>query len=665
MSAAHRMPDVLAVLTGEDYAGDGHIGMAHFPNPADANDVSIPTFAPTPERKILDQLQPPLALGCVRFVGEAVAVVVAETPGAARDAAEAVVVEYQVLPAVTDVMEALAAGAPTIWPDAPDNLALDCAFGDCAAVEAAIKDAHLVVEQTIRNQRTASAFMEPRAAIGSYDAAESRYTLISGCQGVHRLRQPLAGCLKVPPERVRVICPDVGGAFGSRTNLYPEQVAVVWAARRVGRPVKWTAERSEAFLTDYTARDVVTKARLALDRRGRMLALALELTANIGAHTVSYVPLSNGYRVAPTVYAVPIAWVHLRGAMTNTVPTAPFRGAGRPEATAVMERLIDIAARRLKIDRVELRRRNLIAHEMLPYRTATGLTYDSGNFAGNLARALETADWTGFPARRRAAKQRGRLLGIGVVNYVETPVGMPHERVAVKVSAERVDLIVGTQSSGQGHETSFRQVLADQLGLAPEAIVFKGGDSAMLASGGGTHSDRSMRLAGSLMVETSRTVIDKARRIAASVLGVAEGDISYADGLFVAPNSNRRLTLFDVVRAIDDLPLLPDDLRALEAAVYEPGSGQLLSASFLDYGMPRADHFPPMEVALAEDPTAGNALRVKGGGEAGITPSPAALMNAVIDALSGLGIEHMDMPATPQRVWAAIRAARDRAAKMR
>src|SRR5216683_3431468 len=691
MSAARRRPGVLAVLTGEDYAGDGHIGMAHFPNPADANDVRIPTFAPTPERKILDQLQPPLALGCVRFVGEAVAVVVAETPGAARDAAEAVVVEYQVLPAVTDVMEALAAGAPTIWPDAPDNLALDCAFGDCAAVEAAIKDAHVVVEQTIRNQRTASAFMEPRAAIGSYDAAHKLHTLISGCQGAHRLRHALAACFKVQQERVHVICPDVGGAFGSRFNIYPEQVAVVWAARRVGRPVKWTADRSEAFLTDYTARDVVTRARLAFDRKGCMLALALELTANTGAHTVSYVPLSNGYRVAPTVYDVPMAWVRLRAVMTNTVPTAPFRGAGRPEATTVMERLIDIA--------------------------------------GNLERALQSADWDGFPARRREAKKRGRLLGIGVANYVETPVGMPHERVAIKVSATGgVALIVGTQSSGQGHETSFRQVIADQLGVDPEAINFVSGDSATLASGGGTHSDRSMRLAGALMVETSRKVIDKARAIAAVMLDVAEGDISFADGLFVAPNSNRRLTLFDIARAIDELASLPGDLRAplaaeasftgripayptgaavceaevdpqtgtieirrytsiddggqpinplilhgqvhggvaqgvgqamMEAAIYEPGSGQLLSASFLDYGMPRADHFPHLDVELTEDPTKGNALRVKGGGEAGITPSSAVLMNAVLDALSGMGIEHMDMPATPQRVWSAICAARD------
>jgi len=728
-SAARAHPGVLAVLTGDDYVADGHLGMAHFPNPADANDIKIPTFVPMPERKILDELQLPLAAGRVRFVGEAVAIVVAESLVAARDAAEKVVVEYDTLPAVSDVAEALSHDAPTIWPNAPGNLALDNAFGDRAAVEAAIAGAHVVIEQTIRCQRTASAFMEPRSAIGRYDEAAGQYILISGCQGVHRVRHPLADCLKVPQERVRVICPDVGGGFGSRTNLYPEQVAVVWAARRLGRPVKWTGDRHEAFLTDYTARDVVTAARLAFDRNGRMLALDLELTANIGAHTVSYVPLSNGYRVAPTVYDVPVAAVRLRGVMTNTVPTAPFRGAGRPEATAVMERLIDIAAQRLKIDRVKLRQRNLIRHDKLPHRTATGLTYDSGDFAGNLARALECADWKGFPARRKAAKKRGRLLGIGVANYVETPVGMPHERVAVNVSsAGSVDLVVGTQSSGQGHETSFRQVMADQLGVQPDAINFVSGDSATLASGGGTHSDRSMRLAGSLMVETSRTVIDKARRIAAAMLDVAEGDISFADGLFMAPNSNRRLTLFDIAGAIDDLPTLPEDLRGplraeatftgripayptgaavceaevdpetgtieirrytsiddggqpinplilhgqvhggvaqgmgqamMEAAVYEPGSGQLLSASFLDYGMPRADHFPHMEVELTEDPTKGNALRVKGGGEAGITPSSAVLMNAVMDALSGFGIEHIDMPATPQRVWRAIRDARN------
>ena len=429
-------------------------------------------------------------------------------------------------------------------------------------------------------------------------------------------------------------------------------------------------------------------------------------------------------RLAPTVYRVPLACVRLRGVMTNTVPTAPFRGAGRPEATAVMERLIDIAARRLRIDRVELRRRNLISRDELPYRSATGLTYDSGDFSGNLARALKLGDWDGFAARARAAKKRGRLRGIGVANYVETPVGMPHERVALKVApakggerggAARVDLVVGTQSSGQGHETSFRQVIADALGIAPEAVNFVGGDSAALASGGGTHSDRSMRLAGALMMETARGVIERARRIAARMLEVAPADIAFSDGLFVARNSNRRLSLFDIADAIDEIAALPEDLRGplaaeaaftgriaayptgaavceveivgyssvddggqainplilhgqvhggvaqgvgpamLEAAVYEDATGELLSASFLDYPMPRADQLPSFAVELTEDPTRGNALRVKGGGEAGITPSPAALINAVIDALGRRGIEHIDMPATAPRVWAAMR----------
>jgi carbon-monoxide dehydrogenase large subunit len=725
-AAARGRPGVLAVLTGADYVADGLLGMPHHPNPADANDVKVATFTATAERKILDLRHLPLAVDRVRHVGEAVAVVVAETPVAARDAAEAVAVDYEVLPAVTGVEEALAAGAPALWEEAPDNIALDNSFGDHGAVEAALAGAHLVVEQTIRSQRTVSAFMEPRAAIGSYDASAQQVTLVSGCQGAHRLRNDLASCLKLPPERVRVICPDVGGAFGSRFNIYSEQLTVVWAARRLGRPVKWTGDRHEAFLTDYTARDVVTRARAGFDRRGRMRALALELTGNTGAHTVTYVPLGNGYRVAPTVYDVPLAWLRLRAVMTNTVPTAPFRGAGRPEATAVMERLIDIAAKRLRIDRVEIRHRNLIARKNLPHRTATGLTYDSGDFAGNLTRVVAMADWNGFAARRKAAKKRGCLLGIGVVNYVETPVGMPHERVAVKVAPDRVDLVVGTQSSGQGHETSFRQVMADQLGITPEAVNFIGGDTSTLASGGGTHSDRSMRLAGALMVESARTVIDKARQVAALMLDAPVGDIAYADGLFATPKTNRRLSLFDVAAAVADGGALPEPLRTplaaeaaftgripayptgaavcevevdpqtghvavtrytsiddggqainplilhgqvhggvaqgigqamTEAVAYEPGSGQLISASFMDYGMPRADHIPHLTVDLTEDPTKGNALRVKGGGEAGITPSSAVLINAVIDALAPFGVEHLDMPATPSRVWAAIHAA--------
>jgi carbon-monoxide dehydrogenase large subunit len=547
--------------------------------------------------------------------------------------------------------------------------------------------------------------------------------LTAGCQGAHRIKLALTGCLKLPPERVRVICPDTGGGFGSRSNPHPEQIVVAWAARRLRRPVKWTADRSEGFLTDYQGRDLVTKARLALDKDGRIRALAVELIGNVGAQTVSYVWLSNSYRVTPTVYDVTVASVEVRGAVTNTVPTAPFRGAGRPEATLVIERLLDIAAHRLGIDRVTIRRRNLIRRKQLPYRSATGLTYDSGDFAGNMARVLEAADWQGVAQRRRDAKRRGKLHGAAICNYVESPVGAPHERVEVQVAADgSVTLGVGTQSTGQGHETSFAQVMADQLGVTPEAIRFVGGDTARIASGGGTHSDRSMRLAGALMVEASGQVVGQAKRVAAALLDAPADAIEFADGLLSAPGRNRRLSLADVARAIADDANLPAELRVPLAATatftgripaYPTGaavceveidpatgatevvryvsvddagqainplilhgqvhggvaqgigqalmettaysdSGQVLSGSFMDYGIPRAVALPSFEVELAEDPTQGSALRVKGGGESGITPSPAAVINAVVDALSPYGVEHIETPATAERVWRAI-----------
>ncbi len=719
---ARQMPGVLAVLTGADYIADGLRGAAQGPVPADAIDVKRKAFEAT-KLPILDEPQFPLAIDRVRYPGEAVAVVVAENFLAARDAAEAISVEYEVLPSATDVRQAI--GAQTIWPAAPDNVALDVEFGDRAAVQAAFAAADFVVEQTFRNQRVANAQMEPRSAIGIYDPAEG-YTLISGNQGVHRPRQVLAESLNLPPEKLRVICPDVGGGFGPRNNLYPEQAIMVWAARRVGRPVKWTSDRSEAFLTDYQGRDLFTTARLALDRDGRMQAIAFDHIGGVGGQTVTYVPLSNAYRVATSVYDIPLMHIRLRGVMTNTVPTAPFRGAGRPEATFAIERLIDIAARKLGIGRVELRRRNLIKRKALPYRTASGLLYDSGDFTGNMKRVLQAAGWKGFPARRRAAKKRGRLAGIGISNYVETPVGIPHERVEVTVlPTGTVELAVGTQSTGQGHETTFAQVMADQLGVRPEDIKFIGGDTAAIASGGGTHSDRSMRLAGMLMVQASAEVVLKARTVAAKLLEVAQADIRFTDGLLVTPKSNRRLSIFDIAEAIAENPALMagqklhakavftgripayptgaavceveidpgtgaiaiaryasiDDAgqainplilhgqvhggiaqgvgqALLEEMSYAQGSGQVLTGSFMDYGMPRAHGLPFFDVALAEDPTKGNPLRVKGGGEAGITPALAAVMNAVIDALSVFGIAHLDMPATPYRIWAAIQAAK-------
>ena len=720
-AAAQKMPGVIAVLTGADYVADGLKGALQRANPAGATDIKVRAFAPQ-KRPVLEEPQFPLVTDRVRYPGEAVAVVVAETLLQARDAAEAVQVEYEVLGAVTDLRQA--EHAETIWASAPDNIALDQEFGDAAAVRAAFAAADLVVEQTFRNQRVVNAQMEPRSGVAAYDAATESYTLISGNQGVHAPRMVLAESFGLPLEKVRFVCPDVGGGFGLRNNLYPEQAVILWASKRIGRPVKWTNDRSESFLTDYAGRDLVTTARLALTNDGRITAYDLDHIGTCGGQTVTYVPLSNAYRVATTVYDIPLMHVRCRSMMINTVPTAPFRGAGRPEATLVLERLIDLAAARLGIDRLKIRRKNLIPKRKLPYRTASGLLYDSGDFAGNMKRMIELADWKGFAARKRESKKRGRLRGIGISNYLETPVGIPHERVEVTVlGSGKVELAVGTQSTGQGHETSFAQVMADLLGVHPEDIVFIGGDTARIPSGSGTHSDRSMRLGGTLMVEASADVVAQAKAVAAKILGVAEAEISFVDGLFATPTSNRRLTIYDIAQAMNDdaslggkvlqskktftgrIPAYPtgcaiceveidpdtgavsiarygsiDDAgqainplilhgqvhggivqgigQALVEEVRYDESGQVLTGSFMDYGIPRADLVPSFDIALTEDPTSGNPLRVKGGGEAGITPALAVVMNAIMDALKDYGIAHLDMPATPDRIWNAIQAAR-------
>jgi aerobic carbon-monoxide dehydrogenase large subunit len=726
-AAARALPGVIAVLTAADYKADGRDGVEQMPTPSDVIDYKKPAFVDQPGRPVADLPQWPFAEDRARFPGEAVALVVAETLAAARDGAEAIEVDYAPEPAVTDLLDALAPGAPLLWPEIPDNIAFEAAFGDQAATEAAMAAAEIIVEHSFRNQRIANAQMEPRAALGAYDAAADSWTLVSGSQGVARQRTSLAQALKVPAERIRVVSQDVGGGFGARTMVYPEQLAVLWAARMVGRPVKWTSDRTEAFLTDFQGRDMVTEARLALDRSGKILGYAVKNFGNVGAHTLSYVPLNNGYRVLTTVYHVPAAYVTLAGVMTNTVQTGPYRGAGRPEATFVMERMLDLAARRLGLDSVEIRRRNLITHDKLPYRSPMGLTYDSGDFVGNMEHALKAADWAGFPARRDEAATRGCLAGIGVANYVESPVGAPHERVEVTVKADgTVDAVAGTQSTGQGHETSFAQVLADGIGVRPDQIRLLTGDTNVVRAGGGSHSDRSMRLAGTLLVRVSADIVAQAGAVAAAMLGVDAADVAYKDGLFQTTRQNRRLSLFDIAQAIETDPALPDELRKplaavatftgripahptgtaiceleidretgtvaitrytsvddagqpinplilhgqvhggiaqgvgqalTEGMVYDPESGQVLNASFMDYGMPRADMLPSFAVEMTEDPTSGNPLRVKGGGESGITPALAAVGNAVADALAPLGVEHVEMPASPHRVWQAIRNA--------
>jgi aerobic carbon-monoxide dehydrogenase large subunit len=720
---ARAMKGVVAVLTGADYVADGMKGALQRPNPAGAVDIKIPAFAPE-KRPVLDERHYPFALERARYPGECVAMVIADSILAAKDAAEAVEVEYRVLPAATDARKAI--GGEPIWPSsAADNIALDQEFGDSAAVKAAFAAADLVVEETFRNQRIVNAQMEPRSGVASYDAATDSYKLISGNQGVHVPRGVLAEAFGVPNEKIHFICPDVGGGFGLRNNLYPEQTAILWAAKRVGRPVKWTNDRSESFLTDYAGRDLVTTARIALTGEGKITAYQVDHIGTTGGQTVTYVPLSNAYRVATTVYDIPLMHMRCRSMMTNTVPTAPFRGAGRPEATLVLERLIDLAADRLGMDRLAIRKKNVIPKKKLPYRTASGLLYDSGDFANNMKRMIEAADWRGFTARKREAKKRGKLRGIGISNYLETPVGIPHERVEVTVlGSGKVELAVGTQSTGQGHETSFAQVMADLLGVHPEDIVFIGGDTAKIPSGSGTHSDRSMRLGGTLMFQASEDVVAQAKAASAKILDVPESDVSFDDGLFSTPNSNRRLTVFDVAKAMDENPALAagkplqskktftgripayptgcaiceveidpdtgaisiprygsiDDAgqainplilhgqvhggivqgvgQALVETVQYDETGQVLTGSFMDYGIPRAQLVPSFDIALTEDPTKGNPLRVKGGGEAGITPALAVVMNAIMDALKDLGVEHMDMPATPYRIWHAIQAAK-------
>ena len=716
VNAALRSNAVLVVLTGADYLKDGHGAIAHAAQPTDAVDPRQPAFEYADGRKPFEAPQPPLATERVRYVGEPVAVVVARTAALARDAADLVEVEYEVLPTVTDIMQALAPGAPLVWDEVLGNVALDGRHGDRAATEDALGDADVVVEHEFRNQRIANAQLEPRAAIGIYEPETDRYVMIAGSQGVNRQQTALAGALRVPADRVQVICPDVGGGFGPRSYLQAEQVAVVWAARRVGNPVRWTSDRSEAFLSDHQGRDSLANLRLGLDRNGRIRALAADCTYNLGAHTVGgYVPISNFSRILSSIYDIPHACVRMRGVLTHTGCTGPFRGAGRPEAMFMLERLLDLAAARLGMDRVELRRRNLIPHDRLPYRTQLGLTYDSGDFLGNMQRALELADWSGFPNRRADALTRGRYAGIGVANYVEAPVGAPHERIKATVSpdSESVELVSGTQSTGQGHGTVFAQVVADQLGVSPQHVHLVTGDTAVVTSGGGTHSDRSMRLAGTLIVQACTQIRERCRELTAQLLEVSAEDVVQQDGWWAAAGTDRRVSLFDLARhagslsgeaaftgripahptgcavceveidpddghirvtrytAVDDVgqPINPLILHGqvaggiaqgigqalLEHLRYDIESSQLLTASWLDYAIPRAVDLPDFALQLTEDPTPGNPLRVKGGGEAGITPALAAVVNAAVDALAHTGISHVQMPLAAERIWAATR----------
>jgi carbon-monoxide dehydrogenase large subunit len=714
------LPGVLAVLTAADIRADGIRPLVAQGNPKDVelrNRDGAPIFYPAIEL---------LASNKVRRVGEAVAVVVAETAAEARDAADRVAVAYEPLSAVVDPRAALTPDAPRLWDERAGNLCIDDRKGDVAAVVAAFADAAHVARLELVNNRVSGVPMEPRAAVAEYDPATGLHTLHAGGQGVNRFQRELSAAFGLPEDRFRVVSRDVGGGYGTRNSLYPEFALVVWAARRLGRPVKWTGTRSEMALGDYAGRDLVTRAELALDAGGRFLAMRTENIGNLGTHALSFVPIARGPTVTTGLYDIPCADVTTKGVWTNTTPVTAYRGAGRPEATFVLERLIDLAAGEMGIDRVELRRRNLIAEDALPYTNPLGVTYDSGKFRQSMAMALDLSAWSDAEARRQHAARRGRLRGIGIANYVETSTGWPLERAVMEVLPDgRIDMVIGTQSSGQGHETTFRQIGSDLLGVPFDRIDFRFGDTLFVRDGSGSHSARSMRVGGHLFSQTRDEIVRRGKAIAAHRLECAAEDVQFAGGRFVVAGTDRSIGLFDaaalaadagadlpadlkgplrgVARIDKSMPAYPNGCHVAEVEIdpetgavalvrytavddvgtvvnpiivegqvhggiaqgvgqalwelvaYDPASGQLLSGSFMDYVMPRAADFPMFEVGHNEVPTKTNLMGAKGGGEGGTTPAPAAVVNAIVDALSHYGVTHLDMPVTPEKIWRAMR----------
>ena len=698
---ALRMPGILAVLSGEDAARDGLQPIPFTPISANPHEVRLtPLFlAPCPV----------LPVDKARFAGQAVAMVVAQTLAQAKDAAEQVAVDYEALPSLTSAGDALADGAQRVWEACESNLSVDCAAGDAAAVTAAFACAAHIVRLDTQVNRVTGVPMEPRSALASYDPATGRYTVHASSGAVQRHRNDIAAVLGVSAQAVRVVTRDLGGNYGTRNNLYPEYALVAWAARRAGRPVKWTCERSEAFLSDEHARGLACSAELALDAEGRFLALRCVNDSDVGAHSVSYVPLAKGIGVSTSLYRIAAAAVRGRAVFTSTSPTTSYRAAGRPEVMYVIERLIDIAARRHGFDRVALREINLPQPAQMPNRNPFGLVYDIGDYPGAQRRALLLADWAGFGARRTEARLRGRLRGIGVANYIELNTGVPQERAEVHVLPPgRIEVVIGTLSSGQGHETSFAQLLAEWLGVELAQVRLLTGDSDVAKTGGGSHSGRSMRMAAVVIANAADRIVEQGRQRAAERLEAAATDIEFARGRFTLQGTDRSLGLFelgplsagfeestplpsypygcavceveidpetgevevvrhanvdDCGRAVNPLILHGQTHGGIAAGIgqalweechYEPASGQLLSGSFMDYALPRAGMLPSFDTEISEVPSTTHPLGMRGGGEGGTTPALAAVTNAIVDALAEFGVEHVEMPATPERVWRAL-----------
>lgn len=723
LEAAKAAPGVLAVYTGEDLVADGVKPIPHEPSWKGGADVTLRVLR---EVYLTDHHAMPPEI--VRHTGEPVVMVVAETLNQASDAAVLVTVEYEELPVVVRAVDAIRDDTPGLWDGCPDNTSLDCEVGDKALTDMVFaKAAHTVKLETQINRVTGTP-MEPRTAIGEYDKKTGQFSVRAGSGGgMVREKETLAGMLDVPLEQARAFCGDMGGNFGTRNTFFPEYGLLPWAAKKHGRPVKWTGDRSECFLTDYQGRDLKSVAELALDEKGNFLAVRGDNISNIGAYTAHYTPLRKGLGIMQGVYAIPHVYFRGRAVMTNTVPTTPYRSAGRPEAIYIIERLVDLACDEHGFDPVKLRKRNLIKPNKFPYKNAVGITYDSGEYLMGMDEALALSDYKGFAARKREAKKRGKMRGIGIANYIEGAGGFPRERAEITIDPSgEVELVLGTMNSGQGHETSFAQLLVEWLGVPFENVKYVAHDTHRVKAGGGSHSGRSMRIASLAIGEGVDEIIAKGKKIAAHVLQAQEADIDFAKGVFSARNGGN-IGIFEVAAAAAEKDSVPKDLRGpfggvgdhttpegaypsgthiceveidpdtgyvdlvkwsgvddvglavnpfilhgqthgavacgvgqamFEDSAYDPGNGQMMGATFMDYAVPRSDTMPNVAAKLVEVPATSHRFGIRPGGEGGTTPALGCVINAIVDALSELGVRHVEMPATPQRVWQAIQNAK-------
>ena len=739
LAQAKSMPGVLAIFTGADLAA--------------ANVGGIPCGWQIHNKDgspMAEPMHPALAIGKVRHVGDQVAVVIAETRAQARDAAEAIVVDYDVLPAAATMAQALAAGAPQIHDAAPGNLCYDWHIGDRAVLDAAFAKAHKIVAFETTNNRLVPNAMEPRAAIGDFDPQSGDYTLYTTSQNPHVIRLLMgAFVLNIPESKLRVVAPDVGGGFGSKIYHYAEEAIVTWASAKVKRPIKWTADRTESFVSDAHGRDHVTQAELALDAGGKILGLKVHTHANMGAYLSTFAPCVPTYLYATLlsgVYSMPVIYAEVKAVFTNTVPVDAYRGAGRPEATYLLERLMDVAAAEIGLDKVEFRRRNFVPVDGFPYQTPVALQYDSGNYFATLDAALETAGYPGFEARRKESAARGKLRGIGISTYVEA-CGIAPSAVVGSLGARAglyevgtirvhptgsVTVLTGAHSHGQGHETTFAQLVADRLGVPIANVDIVHGDTAKVPFGMGTYGSRSLAVGGSAMVKAMDKIVAKGKRIAAHLMEASVEDVEFERGTFRVTGTDKTKTLTDIslaayvphnypieeiepgleetafydpknftypggchiaeveidpetgkvamvnFTAVDDVgrvinPMIVEGQvqggvaqgigqALLESAIYD-AHGQLISGSMMDYTMPRADDLAPVSVATHTTLCTHNPLGVKGCGEVGAIGSPPAVINAVVDALRDYGVRHVEMPATPQKIWTIINGGRPMAAE--